>query len=420
MLMQKPVLLVVDDDADFARILTTRFENDGFEVHWAADGETGLASARAVRPDAIILDLLLPKLNGFEVCERLKADEATRLIPVIMLTGAYLSDADVQQGMRVGAQDYVFKADLVLAKPQPVTDLLSRVRDLMAGPQSAEERQPTALAIDDDPVTLRLLQYVLGRQGFDVTTRSDPAQALAELDVAAYDLILLDFMMPGMDGIEALKAIRRVTEDAAVVIVTGHGSEEVAQEAIRHDADDYVVKPLDVDQISRVAARNLAKARLRQERVQLMAQLRESTLQWARNCERAEQRNAELNEALAKLEETQAQLVEAQRLAAVMQTAITVNHEINNPLAAIVGNVHFLMTDGSVTSPEALQRLKVIKEQCARIQDTTTRLARVTQTVTTEYTRGVPMLDLEASAPPPANGPAPQGPAEGPESACRH
>ena len=102
-------ILVVDDEPDIVRVVVTIMKDCGHEVAIARDGETALEMARAQPPDAIILDLLLPRLDGYEVCRQLKADERTRHIPIILMTAAYVSLDEARQVAELGADEYVVK-----------------------------------------------------------------------------------------------------------------------------------------------------------------------------------------------------------------------------------------------------------------------------------------------------------------------
>jgi len=102
-------ILVVDDEPDIVRMVTKIMEGLGHEVSEARDGEAALSAVEKARPDCVILDLNLPKLDGFEVCRRLKADERTRSIPVVMRTAAYPTVEDASRGMDEGADEYVVK-----------------------------------------------------------------------------------------------------------------------------------------------------------------------------------------------------------------------------------------------------------------------------------------------------------------------
>jgi two-component system response regulator RpaA len=110
-------ILVVDDDPDIRKLVETILTKAGHKVSQAEDGETGLGFAMVKKPDLIILDLNLPKMDGFEVCRRLKKDEATKQIPVIMLTAAHPEWEDAKKGFKLGADEYVIKpfaSDLLL------------------------------------------------------------------------------------------------------------------------------------------------------------------------------------------------------------------------------------------------------------------------------------------------------------------
>ena len=118
-------VLVVDDDPVILRLLEVNFEMEGFVVRTAADGEEGLASAKADRPDVIVSDVMMPKMNGLELVRGLKADPDTAGIPVILLS-AKAQASDVRDGMDAGADDYV-------TKPFEPLDLVDRVTKLLPG-----------------------------------------------------------------------------------------------------------------------------------------------------------------------------------------------------------------------------------------------------------------------------------------------
>jgi len=111
----KTKILIVEDDAFLAGIYSNKFDKEGFEVFLAGDGETGLKLAQTKHPDIMLLDILMPKLDGFEVLEKIKASEATRDIPVILLTNLGQKE-DVDKGLKLGAADYLIKAHFMPAE----------------------------------------------------------------------------------------------------------------------------------------------------------------------------------------------------------------------------------------------------------------------------------------------------------------
>jgi len=101
-------ILVVDDEQDIVGAIAIRLKSSGFEVITAGDGMEGLQKARIENPDLILLDVMLPKLDGYKVCRMLKFDEKYKHIPIIMVTGKF-SDEDKRKGLAVGADHYVLK-----------------------------------------------------------------------------------------------------------------------------------------------------------------------------------------------------------------------------------------------------------------------------------------------------------------------
>jgi len=121
---QKRKVLLIEDDVDMAEAVRLRLESNGYEVLVGHDGLEGFDMARAQKPDLIILDVMLPKMDGFTVCRMLKYDEAYKAIPVIMFT-ARVQKTDIQHGTEVGANAYV-------TKPFKAEELLSQINALIS------------------------------------------------------------------------------------------------------------------------------------------------------------------------------------------------------------------------------------------------------------------------------------------------
>ena len=121
-----PLILVVDDEPDIVRVVSRIMQSCEYTVQTAHDGPEALEKARAERPDVIILDLNLPGMNGFEVMKRLRADEETRAIPIVMMTAAYVSIEDARRGNDSGADEYVVKPFLREVLVHNVQRLLNR------------------------------------------------------------------------------------------------------------------------------------------------------------------------------------------------------------------------------------------------------------------------------------------------------
>ena len=186
-------ILVIEDEPELVKALEVRLRTHDYDVITALDGEEGLRKAKKEHPDLIVLDLILPQVGGYEVCRRLKADESCEHIPVVMLTVKSQSE-DIAKGFRVGADEYV-------TKPFEWDEILERVDSLLGS-------KATILVTDDEPDLVKALTLRLESEGYKVITASDGKESLEKAKESAPDLIILDVMMPEMDGLEACRRLR--------------------------------------------------------------------------------------------------------------------------------------------------------------------------------------------------------------------
>jgi PAS domain S-box-containing protein len=199
-------ILVIDDEQTVRDLMRRFLAREGFDVVTAKDGEEGLALARRLRPALITLDVLMPGLDGWTVLQALKADPELAEVPVVMLT---IVD-EKNKGYALGASDYVTKP----IDRERLRALLGRFCE-----HGAERR---ALIVEDDEDTRRWLHQALVREGWEVGEAANGKEALESLAKAPVNVILLDLMMPEMDGFEFLaerrknKALARIP----VIVVT--------------------------------------------------------------------------------------------------------------------------------------------------------------------------------------------------------
>ena len=186
----RSVVLVVDDDRSQRELLTRFLEREGFAVRTAADGRTGLDLARAIRPRAILLDVMMPQMDGWSVLTALKADPELAAIPVVM--ASFVHEPGLASAL--GAADYVVK---------PVEwDQLKTVMQRFRAAEGA------VLVVDDDADARARIRTVLERNDWIVTEAANGEEALAAVARATPQLILLDLTMPVMDGFTFLDALR--------------------------------------------------------------------------------------------------------------------------------------------------------------------------------------------------------------------
>lgn len=200
----KHVVLVVDDDPGQRELLTRFLEREGFAVRTAPDGPTGLELARELQPHAILLDVMMPQMDGWSVLTTLKAEPRLARIPVVMVT--FVNEPEL--GASLGASDTVLK---------PVQ--WERLRSVM---ERFRGEAGDILVVDDDADARARLRFVLERDGWSVSEAENGQAALEQVARAVPQLILLDLTMPVMDGFAFLHELRLHPEydDVHVVVLT--------------------------------------------------------------------------------------------------------------------------------------------------------------------------------------------------------
>ena len=199
-----PTVLVVDDDRSTRELISRGLEKEGFRVITANSGEEPLRLARAQRPDAISLDVLLPGMDGWTVLSSLKADPITASIPVVVVS--MLDDRDI--GFALGAADY-------LTKPVDREKLVTALRRFRGAPKTTRP----VLLVEDDPAARDVIRRTLEKDGWLVWEAENGRSALKILIKQMPDLVVLDLMMPEMDGFEFLTYLRQSEQGRRVPVV---------------------------------------------------------------------------------------------------------------------------------------------------------------------------------------------------------
>jgi CheY-like chemotaxis protein len=199
-----PTVVVVEDDRRSFDLLRVYLEAAGARVVRARDGREGLDTVRRLSPAGVVLDILLPGIDGWDVLAQLKADPATAAIPVVVV-----SMVDERgRGFALGAAEY-------LVKPVGKEQLLAALYRAAALP----EQKHTVVAIDDDPLAIELVKASLEPEGWTVLGAATGEQGLALIREQQPSAVLLDLLMPGMDGFEVVEALRADPETKSVPVV---------------------------------------------------------------------------------------------------------------------------------------------------------------------------------------------------------
>jgi signal transduction histidine kinase/DNA-binding response OmpR family regulator len=253
-------VLVVDDVPVNVEALITQLEHRGYVPLKAYSAQEALKIAKSEKPDAIVSDVMMPGMTGYDLCLALKEDPELRSVPIILLTAKSGTVQDKLVGFNAGASDYV-------VKPFEPEELLARLHRLFhKRPSEAPSEKPAepyfetpttyagvdirgggelVLCVDDNPINREVLKIQLERVNYRVLLAADGVEALEQLDKNPVELILLDVMMPRMSGYEFLERMneRGRAKETPVVVVSAKDRTEDSLVAYGLGVVDYVTKP---------------------------------------------------------------------------------------------------------------------------------------------------------------------------------
>jgi DNA-binding NtrC family response regulator len=248
-------VLIVDDDETTRKRLQRIIAKEGLEALVAEDGAQAMEVFERTKPDIVMTDLRMPKIDGMELLHHVKRMEP--LTQVILITA--FGDYDLAiHALRGGALDY-------LRKPIDLDRLfvaLGRARENIAKYRD-QVPPPTILVIEDDEVARDRMARVLRKEGYRVVTAHDGEDGMRRFEESKVDVILADLRMPKKDGLNVLREVRQITEDVETIVVTGYGDEESAIQAMREGAVNYLKKPIDLDQLLLAITKALERLNLK-------------------------------------------------------------------------------------------------------------------------------------------------------------
>jgi CheY-like chemotaxis protein len=205
----RPAALIVEDDFRHAEMIRQALEDEGFETVHASDGATALRALAQRRFDLITLDLVMPGMDGWETLERLKAAPAAYGVPIVIIS--IVAEDNMRKGMSLGAHD-------VLQKPVDRAQLRALVQGIGLGRDDGRRRR--VLVIDDDARNVDLLlTYLRDVPALDVSAAYDGQSGLEQALKQLPDLLIVDLMMPGLNGFEVVQALQKTPAAAAIPII---------------------------------------------------------------------------------------------------------------------------------------------------------------------------------------------------------
>ena len=395
-MIEDAAILLVEDSDTQALQLRRMFERAGFRIDRTRDAESALEALNHSRPDLLVVDYRLPGMNGDELVRIVRQTNATRTLPILMLTGDDASDVE-RQGLDSGANAYVPKSgggELIVSR---VRALLRQVRARPVGDSPAASlRQARLLLLAPQAEPSDRLVTQLVAEGYHVAHVAGVADALAAIDEDGADgLLVVEQRDDAPFALSAKLDARRIERASGIALValTDDAEPAAVVAGLAAGADDGVSRGRDGDmllvRIRAIVRRKLARdeeaAGIAREQAQAIA-LAQARAE-ADSAERLAHANAELAGANALLRETQAQLVQSAKMASLGELVAGIAHEINNPLAFILAHqatveravANAAGADDSARSAllaKASDRLQSIRSGLTRIQELVVKLRR--------------------------------------------
>ncbi len=232
-------IMIVDDDQNIRWVLKYRLEKEGYHVLLAEDGMDALEKVKAENPDLIILDLTMPRMDGFGFLEQIRGNGGrTSSIPVIVLT-AYGFDSNRAKSLELGATEFV-------TKPFSPRQLVAEIWKVLCA------KKKRVLIVDDDTSVRDLLAGLLEAEGCVVDTAEDGPSGIEKALVGDYDLIFMDNAIPGCAADEAARRIISEKVEQRIVITTAGIADESADRALACGALAWIPKPCGIEDVRRI------------------------------------------------------------------------------------------------------------------------------------------------------------------------
>jgi DNA-binding NtrC family response regulator len=240
---QNAKVLVVDDDKKIRVLLLDTLSALGYKTIGAEDGEEALALLEKQKPDVVVSDIKMPKLNGLSLLRNIKNKNPK--IPVLMITGynfTYTKDQALDSG-----------ADGFLVKPFRIGKIEELMQTVLGHKAPPDEERPyklkKILIVEDDEILRKMLCETLTSLDYFPIGVEEGEMALSQLKTQDFDLVISDIRMPKIDGITLLKNIKEMVPQLPVVLITGFPSTYPAQRALQEGADGYLAKPFRIEKM---------------------------------------------------------------------------------------------------------------------------------------------------------------------------
>lgn len=249
-------ILVIEDEDTLRSALETKLKKEGYNVTVARDGEEGYKKIKGWKPDLILLDIILPKVDGYEVLEKMSKEKVK--IPVIIVSNSG-QPVELERTKKLGAVDHLIKTEFDPAEViTKVKAYLNQKEDALENKTVDEEIKPReseddieklgikVLIVEDDHFLREICAKKLVKEGFTVFEAIDGERALKEIEKMKPDIVLLDIILPAIDGFEVLKKIRSYKNEkmkkTPIIMLSNLGQKDDIKKAMDLGADSYLIK----------------------------------------------------------------------------------------------------------------------------------------------------------------------------------
>jgi two-component system NtrC family sensor kinase len=386
-LMSSPLtVLVVEDKVEDYDVVVERLQRSGIDARCRrVDTEEDYRAELKDEPDIILSDYVLPSFSALDALQML--GESGRDIPLIVITGV-VSEEVVAESLNHGAADYLLKDRMTRLGPAVTRALQERDLRAESGVQASQEivtapAPLTVLVVEDQIADYDIMVQGLRRSGIDAQCRRvDTEEEYRTQLKAGPDIILSDYVLPSFGALDALQVLEDSGQDIPLIVITGMVSEETVVESMKHGAADYLLK----DRMTRLgpAVRRAMQERdLRAEKKRAEGNatrdrfLREAAEARAAVSVELAQANHGLRESNRRLKETQAQLIQNEKMASLGQLVAGIAHEINNPLAFVLNNLFIVEEKMEGLSTEMERHLS--EPSLKKLRKARTRLSEMRQ-----------------------------------------
>jgi CheY-like chemotaxis protein len=252
-------ILIIEDEKVLLEVLEKKLTGQGYEVVVAKDGEEGLDKMKGIKPDLILLDIIMPKKDGFEVLTEMNKDKNLTDIPVIVISNSG-QPVEIDKALKLGVKDYLIKTefdpDEVIVKVSKIFGETPLVKEKAAGGAGDKEEKKSEkkgnnggskiLIVEDDKFLRDLIIKKLKTEGYETAFAVGGEEGLKRVEEEKPALVLLDLILPGIDGFEVLKQMKSHNSDSIrkipVIILSNLGQRDDVEKGINLGAIDFLIK----------------------------------------------------------------------------------------------------------------------------------------------------------------------------------